>query len=103
MHMQQIQLVKLGDLRHPRGQRQIVRRKLEERIAGDRNLVILNAVVAPAQPEGLRIGDEVNLVAQRGQFDAQFRSHHARTAVGGITRDADAHISSTLADSDSCR
>ena len=92
MHVQQIQRIQLGDLGHPRGQRQVVGRKLEERVTGDRNLVVGDAVIAPAQPEGLRIGDEVHLVAQRGQLDAQLRGHHARTAVGGITGNADAHI-----------
>ena len=83
MHVQQIQRIQLGDLGHPRGQRQIIGRELEERVTGDGNLVIEDAVVAPAQPEGLRIGDEVHLVAQRGKLDAQLRGHHARTAVGG--------------------
>ena len=91
MHVKQVQFVQLRHLGHARGQRQVVGRKLEQRIARDRNLVIDDAVVPPAQPKGLRIRNEVDFVAPRGQFDAQLRGHHARTAVGGITSNADAH------------
>ena len=33
----------------------------------------------------------MDLVAEGGEFDAEFRGHNARTAVGGVTGDADAH------------
>ena len=91
MHVQQVERIELGHLGHARGQRQVVRRKLEQRITGDRNLVIEDAVVAAGEPEGLGVGDEVDFVAECGQLDAQLRGDHARAAVSGITRDADAH------------
>ena len=43
VHVEQVEFVELGHLRHARGQRQIVGRELEERIAGDRDLVIKDA------------------------------------------------------------
>ena len=91
VHVQQIERVVLRHFGHARGQRQIVRRKLEERVTGDGNLVIEDAVVAPAQAEWLRVGDEVDLVAESGQLDAQLRGDNAGASVGGITRDPDAH------------
>jgi hypothetical protein len=59
--------------------------------------VIEDAFVAAAEAEGLRVGDEVDLVAEGGQFDAEFRGHHAGAAVGGIAGDADAHGAGTAA------
>src|ERR1035437_3995452 len=91
MHVQQVKFMEFSNFGHPRRQRQIVGWKLEERIAGDMNLVIVDAVVPSAEPERLRIGNEVHLMSERGQFDAQFRGHHARAAVGGITGNANAH------------
>ena len=75
--MQQVKLMEFSNLGHARGQRQVVGRELEERIAGDGNLVVVDAVVASAEPEGLRVGDEMHFVAEGGQFDAQFRGHDA--------------------------
>ena len=48
VHMQQVKFAEFSHFGHPRGQRQVVGRELEERVAGDRNLVVMNAVVAPA-------------------------------------------------------
>jgi len=63
MHMQEVKPVVFSHFQHPRRQRQVVGRKLEQRIVRDRNLVIKNALVPPVQPERLRIGDEVYLVS----------------------------------------
>ena len=93
MHMQEVKPVVFSHFRHPRGQRQVVGRKLEQRIVRDRNLVIKNALVPPVQPERLRIGDEVYLVSQRRQLNSQLRSHHPGAAVGGVACDSNAHNS----------
>ena len=92
VHVEQIKLVEISHFRHARGQRQIVGRELEQRVVGDRNLVIEDAAVAPIQPEGLRVGDEVHLMAEGSQLDAEFGGDNTRAAVGGITRDADTHM-----------
>src|SRR5665213_2566674 len=91
MDVEQIELIELGHLGHARGEGEIVRGELEKRIAGDGDLVIEDALFATVEAEWLRIGDEVDLVAERRQFDAQLGCYNARSTVGGVTRDADAH------------
>jgi hypothetical protein len=53
--------------------------------------VIEDAVVAAAETEGLRIGNEMNLVASRGKFNAKLGGDYSRAAVGGVSGDADTH------------
>ena len=91
MHVQQIELVILRDLRHARRQRQVVGWIFEERIVRDRDLVVEDPLFAAGEPEGLRIGDEMHLVAQRGELDAQLGGDHSAAAVGRITGNADFH------------
>ena len=64
MDVQQVEIVEFGDLGHARGESEIVGREFKERITGDRHLVIEDAVVATAEAEGRRVGDEVHLVAE---------------------------------------
>ena len=52
VHVQQIEVVKLGHLRHPRRQRQIVRRIFEQRITGDFHFVIVNVGMGPLSRMG---------------------------------------------------
>ena len=44
-----------------------------------------------AQTDGHRVADEMNLVAARGELDAQLGGHHARTAVCRVACDSDFH------------
>ena len=89
--VEQIELVVVGDLGHARGEREVVGRELKERVIGDRNFVEGDVLLAPAEAEGLRIGDEVDLMAGGGQLDAELGSDDAAAAVGGIAGDADLH------------
>ena len=73
VHVQQIEIVNLGDLGHARRQRQIVRRIFEQRITRDLNLVIVNVGLRLGQPDGLRIGDEVDFMAALRQLQSQAR------------------------------
>jgi hypothetical protein len=91
MNVEEIEVAELRDLSHPRGQCEIIRGELEQRVARDRNLVIEDAVIASAEPEGLRVGDEVNLVTGCCEFDPKFSRNYSRPAIRGITRDPDAH------------
>ena len=45
VHVQQVEIVELGDFSHARGQRQIVRRIVEQRITGDFYFVIVDVRV----------------------------------------------------------
>ncbi len=53
VHVQQVELVKLGDFGHPRGQRQIVRRIFKQWIAGDLDLVVVNIGFGSSQSNRL--------------------------------------------------
>ena len=46
---------------------------------------------ASGEAEGLRVGDEVDLVASGSQFNAEFGGNYTTAAIGGITGDADLH------------
>ncbi len=91
VHVQQIEFVELRDLSHARRQRQIVGRIFKQRIARDLDLVIMDVRFRSGQANGLRIGDEMNLVAAASQFQAQFGGDYSAAAVGRITGDADLH------------
>ncbi len=41
----------------------------------------VNIGLASAEPEGLRIGDEMNLVATGSEFDAELRGDDAAAAI----------------------
>ena len=75
--MQQIQIIKLGDLGHPSRQRKIVRRILEERILRDLHFVKVNVRMRFGQPDRLRIRDEVNIVSSIGQLNTKLGGHDA--------------------------
>ncbi len=92
MHVQQVELVDLGDLGHARRQRQVVRRILEQRITRDLDLVIVNVGLRFGQADGLRIGDEVDLVAALRQLQSELGGDHTAAAVSGITGYADSHM-----------
>ena len=90
--VQQVQVVALGHFGHARGQRQRVGRVLEQRVGRDLDLVVVDARSARVEPDGVGVGDEVDLVAAVGQFQAQFGGDDAAAAVGGITGDSDLHL-----------
>jgi hypothetical protein len=89
--VEDVERVKLGDLGHAGGQGEIVGGVLEERVVVDLDLVKVDVGLAAGEAEGLRGGDEVDLMAARGELDAQFGGHDAGAAVGGITGDANLH------------
>ncbi len=91
VNVEEIERVELGDLGHAGGEGEVVGRVLEERVVGDGDLVEVDVGFAAGEAEGLRIGDEVDLVAAGGEFDAELGGDDAAAAVGGITGDADLH------------
>ena len=92
VHVQQVELVALGDFGHARGEREAVGRVLEERVVGDFDLVIVDARGIGIEADRIGVGDEVDLVAAGGQFQAEFGGDDAAAAVGGIAGDADVHF-----------
>ena len=89
--VEQVEQIILGYFGHARGEGKIVGRKLEEGIVRDRNFVVEDAGFAAGEAKGLGIADEVNFMAERSQFNAEFRGDHSAAAVGGVTRNSDAH------------
>jgi hypothetical protein len=89
--MQQIEIIKLGHFRHARRQSKVVRGVVEERITGNFDLVEVNVRLWLREPDGLRVGDEMNVVAALRQLEAEFGCNHSASAVGGIARDPDLH------------
>jgi hypothetical protein len=69
VHVQQVEFVNLGHLGHARGQREIVRRELEQRIVRNLDLVVMKiGVLCAVEPEGRAVCDEVHLMAALGQL-----------------------------------
>ncbi len=89
--VQQIEIVDFRHLGHARGQRQVIRRIVKQRIMRDLYLVIENVGLRSLQPERLRIGDEMNFVSALRQLNSQFRCNHTAATVGGITGNTDFH------------
>ena len=77
VNMQQIEFVTLGDVRHARSQRQTVGRVLKQRVTGDFNLVIMDARHVRIEPDRIRIGDEVDVVAAIGDEQPMKQRRHA--------------------------
>src|ERR1700733_1348701 len=63
----------------------------EERVVGDGDFVVIDVGFATGEAERLGVGDEVDLVATGGEFDAEFGGDDSTAAVGGVTGDADLH------------
>src|SRR5262249_42709866 len=91
MNMQKIEFVEFRNFSHAGSERQIVRRVVEQRIPGDLDLVIVNMRLGLGKPDGLSVGNEMDVVSTVRQFEPQFRGHHAAASVGGIAGDPDLH------------
>ena len=55
--------------------------------------MVEDAGFASGEAKGLRVADEVNFVAEGGEFDAEFGGDYATAAVSGVTRNSDTHRS----------
>ena len=51
----------------------------------------MNPGKARVEANRVRVGNEVDLMAARGEFEAKLRSDDAASSVGGVTGDADLH------------
>lgn len=89
--VQKVKRIKLGNLRHSRGQCQIIRRVIKQGITRNINFVIVNIGIEFCKPDGLGIRDEVNFVAPVRQFQTEFGSHHTAATVSRITGDPNFH------------
>ena len=92
VHVQQIERRLLGDFAHLGGERQGVRRVIEQRIRGDFDFVEKYSLARAGQPDRHRVADEMHFVPARGQLDAQLGGDHARSAIRWIAGDSDFHV-----------
>ena len=91
MAVQQIELVLDRDLVHAHGEREVVRRVLEERILSDVDFMEVDARREERQAERLRIRDEMHFVSELRERDPELGRDGPRSAVGRIAGDPDLH------------
>ncbi len=89
--VEEVERVELGDFRHAGCEGEIVRRVFKERVVRHGDFVKVDIRFASGETKRLRVGDEVDLVAARGEFDAKLGGDDSAAAVGGVTRDANLH------------
>ena len=86
-----VEVVLVGDLRQLRGEREGVGRILEQGIGQHLHFVEHHVFLELLEPEGERVGDEMNLVPPLRELHAQFGRDDARAAMRRITGDSDLH------------
>ena len=78
---------------HFRGERQGVRRMVEERIGDDFDFVEVGALAVAVHANRRGIADEVHVVPARGELHAKLGGDDAGAAVSWVACDPDAHKS----------
>ena len=91
MNVKQVERFFLKDLKHFRGERQGIRRMIEQRVGDHGCLVKMNVGIILIHANGRGIGDEVDVVSAGGKLLAKFGCHDAGAAICGIAGDADSH------------
>src|SRR5581483_8623839 len=91
MNVQQVERVELGDFRHARGQRQVIRRIVKQRVVRYLDFVEEDVRHIVIQTERLRIGDEVDFVSALRELNAELGRDNTTAAVSGVTGDPDLH------------
>jgi hypothetical protein len=91
MHVENVERFGLKDLEHFGGERQRVRRVVKERVGNHLYFVKMDALTVEAQADRRSIANEVDVVAARGELDAELGGDDAGAAVSGVASDADAH------------
>src|SRR6266566_4224388 len=91
MHVEKVERFRLKDFEHFGGKRQRVGRMVKERVGNHLHFVKVEALTVEAQADGRCIANEVDLVAARGELDAELRGDDAGAAVSEVASDADAH------------
>ena len=84
------------DLEHFGGERQRVRRMVEQRVGGDFDFVEMDVRIVGVHADRRGVADEVDVVPAGGELLAEFGGDDAGAAVGGIAGDADAHGSGSF-------
>src|SRR5579872_6422953 len=96
VHVQDIQVIDFRHFRHARGQRQIIRRILKQRILRHGNFMEEDAWLLSIEADWLLVSDEMHFMATLRQLNPEFRAHNSAAAVRGITSNADFHLVMSL-------
>src|SRR5579864_671126 len=96
MDVQDVQVINFRHLRHARGQRQVIRRILKQRILRHGDFMKEDAGLLGIQADGLLISDEMHFMAALRQLNAKLRPHNSAAAIRGITSYADLHLVMSL-------
>src|SRR6266478_2204776 len=91
MDVENVERFGLEDFEHFGGERQSVRRVIEERIGYDFDFVKEDVRVGGIHADGRGVADEVHVVAARGKLLAELGGDDAGAAIGWVAGDADAH------------
>src|SRR6266852_7752583 len=91
VHMQQVQVVEFRNFRHASSERKVVGRVIEQRITRHFHFVIMNVRLRASEPDGLRIGYEMDLMPPQTQLEAKFGGYDSASTVRGIAGNPDFH------------
>jgi len=84
--------VHLHDLVHPDGEREVVRRVLEQWVSTDVHFVEVDTREKLREPKRLLVRDEMDLVATRRERDTKLGRDGAGATVGRIAGNANLHV-----------
>ena len=91
MDVEKIERFGFENFEHFCGERQSVGRMVEERVGDDFDFVEMDALAVSDHSDGRGVADEMNVVAARSEFLAEFGGDDAGAAVSGVAGYANAH------------
>ena len=91
MDMENIERFRLENFQHLDREREGIRGVVKQRIGNHRCLVKVDSRVVGFHPDGRGVGDEIDVVAARGELLAKLRGDDPRATVGRVSGNANTH------------
>lgn len=92
MYVKNVERLGLKDFEHLDRERERIRGMVEQWIGNHRCLMEVDSRIVCLHPDGLGIGDEIDVVATSRELLAKLGSDDARATVGRVSGDADTHM-----------